>query len=202
MSSRALTPPVYKRNSSSDSLQNWQAAKSIFAGGYIWGQQCCFWTSVVLIISINPVTGVSSESPESGMGLKSSFKKKLKKNLTSMATGSGLLYVHYRGELQQWALRPNGAAFRVQFLQVLQKASPLETLENDGVAGGQADASPAQGGESKGHVRLTSIHEYASWSKVMMCSRGPSVHPHPRVQREVSVREEALSSPLITALGI
>lgn len=85
----------------------------------------------------------------------------------------------------------------MQFLQVLQEASPLETLKNDSVAGGQADAGPAQRGESKGHMRLISIHKYASWSKVM-CSRGPSVHPHTKVHREVSVREEALSSPLIT----
>lgn len=130
--------------------------------------------------------------------LNGSFEK-IKKNLHICSNSMGHLYVHYRGELQQGALWPNGAAFRVQFLQVLQKASPLETFQNDSVAGGQADAGPARRGEreSKGHKRLMSIHKYASRSKVM-CSCGPSVHPHTAVHSEVSVREEALSSPLIT----
>lgn len=86
----------------------------------------------------------------------------------------------------------------MQLLQVLQKASSLETLQDDGVAGGQADAGPArEEGGAKGHVRLISIYKYASGHEVM-CSCSPSVHPHTGVHREISVREEVLSSTLIT----
>lgn len=108
---------------------------------YLRVSLCCFWRSIVSITSINHMKGFPVGARIMEMRLKWVLQKK--KKLPSWATGSELLYVHYRGELQQRALRPNAAAFRVQLLQILQEASPLETLKNDGVAGGQADAGPA-----------------------------------------------------------
>lgn len=66
----------------------------------------------------------------------------------AVAEDSGPLYVHDGSQLQQGALWSNGAALRMQFLQVLQKASPLKTLQNDSVAGGQTDTGPV--GEQRG----------------------------------------------------
>ena len=43
----------------------------------------------------------------------------------------------------------------MQFLQVLQKASPLETLQNDGVAGGQTDTGPER------EEKVDIFHKYA-----------------------------------------
>ena len=51
-----------------------------------------------------------------------------------------LLHVHDRSELQEGALRSNAAAFVVKFLQVLQKSSLLQPLQDDRVVRSQTDS--------------------------------------------------------------
>lgn len=82
----------------------------------------------------------------------------------------------------------------MKLLQVLQKASSLETFQDDGVAGGQADAGPA--GEQRERQVDVSMYKYALEATRRIYAAILFL-PTCQSAQQVQCREEEFSSSLI-----